>query len=88
MEGVTDNSEGKSQKCHTNTPSHAPIPDSRCTHTDFTRLKAAAFEGGRRGALFTDECVCGGRPPVRVGVNALHAMPPPGGASFTSCKTY
>lgn len=75
MEGVTDNSEGKSQKCHTNTPSHAPIPDSRCTHTDFTRLKAAAFEGGRRGALFTDECVCGGRPPRACGCEcaARHA---------------
>lgn len=58
MEGVTDNSEGKRQKCHTNTPSHAPIQDSRCTHTDFTGLKAAAFEGGRRGERYSQRSAC------------------------------
>lgn len=61
-EGVTDDSEGRSQKCHTNTPSHAPSQDSRCTRTDFTRLKAVAFEGGRRRERYsqTGACVCGG----------------------------
>lgn len=62
MEGVTDNSEGRVRSA-TQTPSHAPIQDSRCTHTDFTGLKAVAFEGGRGGGRYSQTSVCVGAVP-------------------------